>query len=263
MIDCPFFILHYKKNLDRREHLRRSFAGTSVSPIYIEERDQGEFPFDEIYKFDEESYTKFFMHIKDNVIGTYWGMFDPSLKDAPWSYCIEIAKKANLAAEAIYNRHLDLRPHALKPSDVSLILKHKIAWQRIVNGNFDYAIIAEDDVIVGGQSLPYLSQILETLPHDFDYIDLAGGLGLMPRVGNRLINKYFYEIDPPRTRTTCCAIVRKSLAETMLKINPPMVGGIDWLLIYVFNLIRAKVYWVEPLVFGHGSQMGIYQSNAR
>jgi hypothetical protein len=57
MIDCPFFILHYKKNLERREHLRRSFEGTYVSPIYIEELDQGEFELDEIYKFDEPLYT--------------------------------------------------------------------------------------------------------------------------------------------------------------------------------------------------------------
>jgi hypothetical protein len=261
MIDCPFFILHYKKNLERREHLRRSFDGTYVSPIYIEELDQGEFELDEIYKFDEPLYTKMMMNIKDNIIGTTWGLDDPSLKNMPWANCIQLAQQKHFTAEDTYRLFPFLRPTPLKPNDVSVILKNKIAWRRIIEGNFEYAIIAEDDLIVGEQSLTYLAQIMRLLPRDFDYIDLAGGLSLSPRVGNRLVNGYFYEIDPPRPRTCCCTIVRRSFVERILQIDPPIVFGIDWMLIHVFHLIRAKVYWVEPLVFGHGSQIGIYQSN--
>ena len=51
--------------------------------------------------------------------------------------------------------------------------------------------------------------------------------------------------------------------ERILKIDLPIVVGFDWMLIYLFYLTRSKVYWVEPLVFGHGSQIGLYRSNAR
>ena len=38
-------------------------------------------------------------------------------------------------------------------------------------------------------------------------------------------------------------------------------GSDGRMLTYLFNAIGAKVYWVEPLVFGHGSQMQVYRSN--
>jgi hypothetical protein len=260
MIDCPFYILHYKKNVARREYLQRSFEGTSVLPVYIEELDQGEFPFDEVYKFDEESWTKMMLSIKDNIIGMVWGMQNPDFKNAPWSNCIRLAKERNFTIEETYRLYPFLRPVPLKPNDVSVILKNKIVWRRIMEDKSDYAVIAEDDLIVGETSVTYLSEILSSLPTDFDFIDIAGGLSLQPRVGNKLVNRYFYEIDPPRPRTCCCTIVHKSFVERILLLDLPIVMAIDWMLLHVFNLIRAKVYWVEPLVFGHGSQMGVYQS---
>jgi hypothetical protein len=262
-MDCPFFVLHYKKNRDRREHLMRSFEGSSISPTYVEELDQGEFNLDDVYRFDEAAFTKMVMNIKDNIIGTAWGLDKPPLKNVPWATCIKLAERQHFTMEQTMTLFPFLRPTSLKAPDVSLILKHKNAWKMIAGGNHDYAIIAEDDVVVGEKSLDYLFEILSMLPHDFDYIDIAGGLSLSPRVGNRLVNGYFFEIDPPRPRTTCCAIIRKSLVERILKIDLPIVVGIDWMLIHLFYLTRSKVYWVEPLVFGHGSQIGLYRSNAR
>jgi hypothetical protein len=260
---CPLLVLHYKKNLDRKEHLRRSLEGTFVDLIYIEEEDQGEFALDDVYRFDERAYQSIIMSIKDNIIGTAWGLDNPSLRQVPWANCINLALQKRFTVDQTFKLFPFLRPAPLKPYEVSLFLKHRIAWKKIVEGDQDFAIIAEDDLIVHKHSLSYLSKLLTILPHDFDYIDIAGGLSLSPRVGNRLVNEYFFEIDPPRPRTTCCAIVRKSFADRLLKIDPPIVVGVDWMLINLFNITRSKVYWVEPLVFGHGSQMGTYKSSAR
>jgi hypothetical protein len=262
-MDCPFFVLHYKKNHERRAHLVRSFAGSPIKPIYIEELDQGEFDLDRVYQYDEAAFAKMIVRIKDNIIGTVWGLDNPSLRNVPWANCIKLAEQKRFTAEQTFKMFPFLRPTPLKAPDISLILKHERAWKLILEGGHDYAIIAEDDVVVGEKSLAYLDVILKTLPHDFDYIDLAGGLSLTPRVGNRLVNGCFFEIDPPRPRTTCCAILRRSLIERIVEINLPIVVGIDWMLIYMFHLTRSKVYWVEPLVFGHGSQIGLYRSNAR
>jgi hypothetical protein len=221
--------------------------------------DQGEFALDEVYQFDEAIYTKVIMYIKDNIIGTAWGFSDPALRTAPWPICIHLAEERKFTAEETYRAIPALRPHPLNAGEVSLILKNKIAYRRILDGGFDYAIIAEDDIVFNADSEAYLSKILKLLPHDFDYVDLAGAFS--PRVGNRLVNLHFYEIDPPRPRQVCCVIVRKSLVERFLEIDPPWVGGMDWMLLYLFRLIRAKVYWVEPLVFRHGSLHGTYRSN--
>jgi hypothetical protein len=59
-MNCPFFVLHYKKNHERRAHLERSFASSPIKPIYIEELDQA------VYQYDEAAFARMVMHIKDN-----------------------------------------------------------------------------------------------------------------------------------------------------------------------------------------------------
>jgi GR25 family glycosyltransferase involved in LPS biosynthesis len=259
-INCPFFILHYKKNTDRREQLKQSFAAAPLRPIYIEQMDQGEFVVDDVYRYDEASYIKLFSYIKDNIVGTAWGSQLPELRNIPWANCIQIAEQKKLTAQQVFALYDDCKPHAVRPAEVSLILKHQIAYRAILAKDTPYAIVAEDDVVFQPHSWSYLAEIIASLPPEFDWIDLAGGLGLSPRPGNSVVNAYFFQIDPPRTRSTCCAIVHRSLAERMLEISPPFVGGWDWMLNYVFRLIRAKVYWVAPLVFIHGSE-AVHRSN--
>lgn len=223
--------------------------------------DRGEFAPEAVYRFDPAAYERIMLHIKDNIVGTAMGLFNPAMRHLPWAQCVALVEQSRLSLADAYRLVPELRPHPPNPGELSLILKHRIAYQRIIDCGFDYAIVAEDDVIFNPQSHQRLSEVLSALPNDFDYVDLAGGIGLMPRAGNPCINHYFYQIVPPRPRTTCCAIVRRSLAERFMQINPPVVGGIDWMLIYVFKLMKAKVFWVEPRVFAHGSQEGQYRSN--
>jgi len=258
MIDCPFFILHYKKNLERKAYLARALSGRVV-PTWVETMDQGEFSLDEVYSFDPALFLEQIMAVKDCMIaGT---LKQSRLKDWPWAECVRVVREHDLTAEQILRDHSWLAPQPLSAGEVSLVLKHRIAWEAIVAGQSDYAIVAEDDVVLLDNSLDYLSGILKILPADFDYIDLAGGVGLFPARGDRAVNTYFFEIDPPRDRTSCCAIVRRQLARRILELAPRIVLGSDWMLTYLFNRTRAKVYWADPLVFGHGSQMRIYRSN--
>jgi len=258
MIDCPFFILHYKKNLERKTYLERALAGR-VAPIWIDTMDQGEFSLDQVYSFDPELFFRQIMSVKDCMIaGT---LKQGRMKDWPWAECVRLVRDLNLTAEQILKDHSWLAPQPLTPGEVSLVLKHKRAWEAIAAGESDYAIVAEDDVVLLENSLGYLSGILKLLPPDFDYIDLAGGVGLVPARGDRAVNTYFFKIDPPRDRTSCCAIVRKRFAQRVTQIEARVVLGSDWMLTYLFNQTQAKVYWVDPLVFGHGSQMKIYKSN--
>ena len=257
MIDCPFYVLHYKKNVERKAYLERALA--RIHPIYIETLDQGEFDLDGAYRFDAELFAEQILSVKDVMIaGT---LKQGRLREWPWAECVRLVRNLNLTRDQTLRDHPWLAPQPLVPGEVSLVLKHRLAWESIASAEADYAIVAEDDVVLFGHSLDYLSQILAMLPGDFDYIDLAGGAGLTAGHGEPVVNSFFFEIDPPRDRTSCCAIIRKRFAQRILKADLRIVLGFDWMLTYLFNHMRAKVYWVEPLVFGHGSQMQIYPSN--
>ena len=258
MLECPFFVLHYKKNLERKAYLERVLAGC-IAPVFIEDLDQGEFPLDQIYCFDPVLFTRQIMSVHECMIaGT---LKQGQLRNWPWTECVRAVRSLNLTTEQTLRDHPWLGPQPLSPGEVSLVLKHRIAWERIASQDSDYAIVAEDDVVLFDHSLAYLSTVLTKLPDDFDYIDLAGGVGLSAVGGDPVINSHFFKIDPPRDRTSCCAIIRKRFAQRMLEADPRVVLGSDWMLTYLFNATGAKVYWVEPLVFGHGSQMQVYRSN--
>jgi hypothetical protein len=258
MLDAPFFVLHYKKNVERKAYLERALWG-SVTPIYVEAMDQGEFRVDDVYQFEPGMFVQQILSIKDCMIaGT---LKQGRLRDWPWAECVRLVREQQLTPERTFQDHPWLKPQALTAGEVSLVLKHRLAWQQIAGGNFDYAIVAEDDVVLFDYSLAYLSRVLSMLPADFDYIDLAGGAGLFPARTDRAVNAHFFQIDPPRDRTSCCAIVRKDFVQRVLEVDPRIVLGSDWMLTYLFNLLSAKVYWAEPLVFGHGSQMQVYKSN--
>lgn len=253
-------ILHsaLQENLERRTYLERALAGR-VTPVFIDEMDQGEFPLDQVYRFDPGLFTQQIMSVKDCMIaGT---LKQGRLRDWPWAESVRLVRGLNLSTEQTLRDHPWLGPQPLTAGEVSLVLKHRIAWDRIAAQDVDYAIIAEDDVVLFDHSLAYLSTLLATLPDDFDYVDLAGGVGLSAVRGDPVINSHFFKIDPPRDRTSCCAIIRKGFAQRILETDPQIVLGSDWMLTYLFNAIGANVYWVEPLAFGHGSQMQVYRSN--
>jgi hypothetical protein len=41
---------------------------------------------------------------------------------------------------------------------------------------------------------------------------------------------------------------------------PPICLPVDWTLNLAFNQTNAQVYWMNPSVFGHGSEMKIYKT---
>jgi GR25 family glycosyltransferase involved in LPS biosynthesis len=257
MDPIPFYILHYKGNADRKRHLDDAFAKLPIQPQFITEFDREEFKFEDFYRYDETLFRKTIEPIKDVLIGNVIALFHH--KTAPWANCVALhARRNRTLAEDLQDNEW-LRPRRLRPGDVSLILKHRVAWQKIAEGDADWAIVAEDDIVFHEHSSRYLLDLPSILPKDFDYIDIAGGCGMLPRMGNPVVNEVFFAIDPPGGRTTCCAIVKRSLARRLIEAVPICIP-IDWAIGYVLNLERAKVYWIHPPVFVHGSETNFYKS---
>lgn len=256
----PFFVIHYTGYAERRRYLEVQFSRCALPlPEYIIEFESQEFLLNDVYTYDEAQYKKCIEPIRDILISYVIGLFE--LPNARWIDCFDVYKKRNLSLDEEFSLYPWMRPHPLTKAGVSIFLQHRAAWEKIANGKSEYAVIAEDDIIFAQGSGEYLRALIAHLPNDFDYIDLAGGCGLLPRADNRVVNEVFYEILPPRDRTCCCALLSRSFARRLLALNLPICLPIDWSLTVAFKAIQAKVYWLHPPVFAHGSEMNIYKSN--
>jgi hypothetical protein len=258
-MNFTIYIIHYKGNADRRLYLESAFSRLNRRPNLITNFDRGEFEMAANYAFDERAFRRMIEPIKEIMVGYAFGLSNS--KNAPWSNCVATIKEKNHSLNELEAICSWLRPRALSVSEVSLFLKHRFAWQQIADGPDEWALVAEDDIVHFDYSLSYLMKIIDTLPTDSEYIDLAGGCGLFPRIGNRVVNKVFFEIEPGRDRTTCCALVRKSFVQRLLGNISSICIPVDWHLTHSFARFGTKVYWLDPPLFGHGSEMKIYKSS--
>lgn len=254
------YILHYKKNVERKDYLDRMFSKSSwLVPQFIVDLDREEIDMSEVYRFDRATCDLMVDRIINLLISNFLCL--TKYPQAPWAECYQAVKRLELTREDAYARCPWLQPRPLRPAAVSVFLKHRAAWEKIAMGDEEWGIVAEDDVIFRPRSETYLCELLSNLPSNFDYIDIAGGCGMLPRVGNAPMNGSFYRMDPPSTRTACCAIVaRKFAARLVTPVPPDCVLPIDWALNVFFDRLAAEIYWVEPTVFEHGSETKAYQS---
>src|SRR5262249_528203 len=185
------------------------------------------------YVYDEAQYREMIEPIKNLQIGYWLALY--FYPNTPYQQIVEWYESQKTNLDQDFARCPWLNEGPLSPGDVSLIWKHREAWARIANGQSDYAVLAEDDIIFASQSLKYLIELMENAPRDFEYIDIAGGGGstntgsytaFKPRSGNRRVNNNFYEVIPPKTRTTCAAILSKTFARRLIELNPPICLGI-------------------------------------
>jgi GR25 family glycosyltransferase involved in LPS biosynthesis len=253
----PIFVVHYKGHAERRAYLTANFRQWPTRPKYLDRFDRSSLP-PNAYKFDDALFRQMIEPIKDVMIGYVVGLLNPR---ASWSDAVASQKRAARSLEQEFEAWPWLRPQALSPAAVCVSLTHRLAWRKIVQSRAEWAMVAEDDIIFREGSLAYLTHLMRQLPEDAEYIDIAGGCKLAPRSDNRRVNDHFFAIDPPRDRTVCAALIRRSFAQQLLDLELPICLPIDWELTVAFSKLGTKVYWVEPTVFGHGSDMNLYPSS--
>jgi len=153
----------------------------------------------------------------------------------------------------------------LKKGEISVLLKHYYAISAIASQGEAYGLVAEDDIIGHEKTSSLFNELMQYLSTDcLDYVDLAGGCGLLecevgstfPRVEN------LYLLDRPRTRTNACYIISKKLANKIANQFLPFSMPIDWHLQYLFNNLpfKANAAWCVKPVLIHGSESGAVRS---
>src|SRR5215467_12432859 len=145
LLPCPFFVLHYKQNRERRTYLEHAFS-RRLRTMFIEDFDREELVLDRVYHYDETKYAQQVLEIKDCLIaGT---MQQDHWRHRPWAAKVQHVRDLAPTPDELFRDHPWMRPYRLAPADVSLVLKHKLTWELIAAGPSEFAIIAEDDVVL-------------------------------------------------------------------------------------------------------------------
>jgi Glycosyltransferase family 25 (LPS biosynthesis protein) len=258
----PFFVLNYTPFLERRAYIerewKRQLEQNRFEIRFVNQHDREMSHVRESYTYDEKKWREMILPIKDLQIGYWLGLF--AYRATPFHICVEWQRSQHTSLDQDFKKIPWFRPKGLSPGDVSIFWKHREAWTQIASSDFEYAVVAEDDIIFVPQSLKYLVHLLQKLPRDAEYVDIAGGAGFMPRAGNKCVNDYFFEIFPPKARTCCAYILSRSFARRVIEINPPICLPIDITLNWAFTKLNTRVHWVQPTVFGHGSELNVYPS---
>jgi GR25 family glycosyltransferase involved in LPS biosynthesis len=241
------YLIHYTQDPDRLAHMRTVFAGLEVE-------------YEVISDWDRESIGE----VPDNR-----RLWDKGI------YCISDILIAN-ATSVRYSSYIEalaasarcsvtdfewLKSRELKAGEVSVLLKHRQAIERIAFGKELFGLIFEDDIFLIKDSNERLRVLIsEWVALNGQYLDIAGGAGLladkpMSRDSALAICR------PPRTRTNACYAITRELARRLLSEFYPLIFPIDWHLQYIFNEIQLeKCYWASPPPLIHGSEQGLIKS---
>jgi GR25 family glycosyltransferase involved in LPS biosynthesis len=164
------------------------------------------------------------------------------------------------AAECINERPLWMAARALRPGEISVLLKHYQAHLLIATGNSDYGLIFEDDIVLrDGSEYLFRQHIDEFVRLRGNYLDIAGGAGLVvDRVRDHC---YISSIYPARTRTNACYCISKSAASQFVTNFMPLALPIDWHLQYLMHKTRLSgCFWSIEHPVIHGSEAGLISS---
>ena len=152
--------------------------------------------------------------------------------------------------------------------ELSCSIKHLIAIKEIQNGNYEFGLIIEDDVIPKNK---YFLKEIEKLLLDkknWDVLFIGEGMGEKYRKSKlgyrRLIPfKRIFKMDHPATNCLEAYIVKKSKVNLMLEELIPINLVIDWELAYQFYKQDMNIYWSKKSIFYQGSKHNIYKSELR
>lgn len=81
----------------------------------------------------------------------------------------------------------------VKLSMCSNIIKHINAYQKILNNNYEYSLIFEDDVILDIKFTEKLQKGLQQLPNNYDMLFIGNGCNLHIEPSKIQLNKLIYK----------------------------------------------------------------------
>mgnify|MGYP006083071695 FL=1 len=156
----------------------------------------------------------------------------------------------------------------------AISLSHIDAYQKILNSNYKYNLIFEDDVILDDKFQNKLENGLKQLPDDYDMLFIGNGCGFHIKSSIVQQNKFIYKkcVKPTSwggnggTRCTDSYLVSKKCAKKLKKYiltlkNKSIKLPVDWWLNNVIRYLNLKIYWMEPTIVTQGTRTGKYKTS--
>lgn len=229
------FVVHWKKLTERKEYLENQLSKYDINWLDFYDRDTlTQEEIDNIYDDSSETWNQ-------RVIG-------------------------------LYNNPPTFRK--LSKSEICNSMSHIYVLNNMIQNNFEYALVLEDDVILKDNFFPFFDHYFNLTPKDFDIIFLgsAFSVDILDSVGcendkpkikvQNGINVY-EKFRNPKTRCVDAYILTKSAAEKLYSFIDKISLPYDFDLAYFIKELDLKVYWWEPGLVQQGSQTGSYRSSLR
>lgn len=137
----------------------------------------------------------------------------------------------------------------LKDSEISLMIKHIKALEKISSSNHEYGLILEDDCLFHENAYKKtLDDILIECPSDFDVLVIGGAFDHSICKYKSIIKNKFLLSDHPATNTTSSMIFKKTTAIKILESFNKFHLSWDWQLNYIFYKLNLNIYHTIPYV---------------
>jgi len=154
----------------------------------------------------------------------------------------------------------------INDGEISVALHHIECFKKIVENDYEYALILEDDVILSDNFMNTLNNYISQLPDIWDMLFIGDGCNM--HIKNRLINNPHSNIYLNNfTRCLDSYLITKRCAsiilERMQMPNYRIIRPVDLWLNDVIRNNKFNVYWSEPTIVTQGSINGTYKSCLR
>ncbi len=247
LASIPVLVTHYTKLSSRKEFILKELSRVGIeSAQFIESYDKEDLNksvLGQYYKEDAETW-----------IAKYFFIRKIMTENAFYSH----AKKS--WGEGVKpGAYIGTSPRRLKDSEISLSMKHIQAYKTIIDQDWNYAVIIEDDVIFNDGFQKDFSNNLLATPADWDVIFFGSGCGF--RVPERTEEKSIYRMLPPRGKCSDSYVISRKAAERFLNHMVPFTHAIDFEIVFWMNFLNMKCYWWEPSMTSQGSQTGSFSSS--
>ncbi len=143
--------------------------------------------------------------------------------------------------------------------EIAATISHIEILQRVAQGAHEWALVFEDDAILGNDFAAKLDEYLNDLPPDADVIFVGGAFGF--RIEDTSPGQHFYRKLHPAGKPTDSYLIRRSAASAVARTITPFTFPIDWELSYHLMIHDLHVYWLEPPLVSQGSFEGVYPSS--
>lgn len=161
----------------------------------------------------------------------------------------------------------------IRRSVMSLTHKHLTAYRMLIQGDYEGALVLEDDVILADDFVRRFEAYMTEVPKGYDMVFIGNGCNL--HIHPRLLvpNKHIYlkDIYPNSvegnggTRCTDSYVVSKAGAMKICTyvdgLTTPIGLTTDWWLNEVIRACKMTIYWAEPTIITQGSEVGKYASS--